>query len=344
MFQTVSSKSQQYFDEYQSYMNQNQLGNRHLTQADEQFNFSKNSQILFYKYDSLIKEDKINEGNSKRTFLIIPSFFNSPEIFFLSKEKSFINFLSKLGEIYIIKWLEIEDGKFDFNDYVKEILNILQFIKNVKHVTKPEVIGHCIGGTIALIATSLFPSIIRTLTLLTSPWDFSHLSNIVEIYINICVNENIKKLPIIPKIYIKILFFLLFPEYFKVKMDNYFNLAKDEDKKLFYEMENWLYSGTSIPNSTFFQLLEDIVIKNKLNANEWKINNKTINLNKLNISICLVGAKKDRLVPLSSVLSLQSTLKNSKIIEVDGGHINYLISSKLENFFIEYQAWLERET
>ncbi|MCZ6902295.1 MAG: hypothetical protein O7C62_06900 [Rickettsia endosymbiont of Ixodes persulcatus] len=37
-----------------------------------------------------------------KTFLIIPSIFNSSEIFFLARDKSFIENLRNYGEVYLV--------------------------------------------------------------------------------------------------------------------------------------------------------------------------------------------------------------------------------------------------
>ena len=57
------------------------------------------------------------------------------------------------------------------------------------------------------------------------------------------LDSGIENLPIIPKIHIQILFFLLFPDYFNAKLKNFFSITFDKEQELAFRIENWLMSG-----------------------------------------------------------------------------------------------------
>lgn len=59
-----------------------------------------------------VRNDIERSQDDIKTFLIIPSIFNSPEIFFLARDKSFIENLRSYGEVYLIDWLEIEEPQY----------------------------------------------------------------------------------------------------------------------------------------------------------------------------------------------------------------------------------------
>ena len=86
--------------------------------------------------------------------------------------------------------------------------------------------------------------------------------------------------------------------------------------------------------------MEDIVEKNILATMQWKVNNKIINPSMFQKPVYQVIARDDKIVPLSSILSLHKMMEQSTIFEVDGGHISYLIGSKINNFFKSYKSWL----
>ncbi|GAA5252125.1 hypothetical protein KNCP2_04130 [Candidatus Rickettsia kedanie] len=94
-----------------------------------------------------------------------------------------------------------------------EVIDSLQ-IKDINFI------GHCIDGNLAIATNVLMPKFIKTLTLLTCPWDFAHFFSIRMLHRYLTLDSGIKNLPIIPKIHIQILFFLLFPNYFNTKLKN----------------------------------------------------------------------------------------------------------------------------
>ena len=60
----------------------------------------------------------------------------------------------------------------------------------------------------------------------------------------------------------------------------------------------------------------------------------------INVPTCIIYAKKDQIVPYSSIVPLQKMIKNSTIIEVEGGHAAYLISPS-SKFQQQYNNWLK---
>ncbi len=100
-----------------------------------------------------VRNDTERSQDDIKTFLIIPSIFNSPEIFFLARDKSFIENLRSYGEVYLIDWLEIEEPKYLLDDYVHKIIEVIDNLK-IKDIN---LIGHCIGGNLAIATNVLMP-------------------------------------------------------------------------------------------------------------------------------------------------------------------------------------------
>ncbi|CEO17016.1 Putative aminoacrylate hydrolase RutD [Rickettsia monacensis] len=265
-------------------------------------------------------------------FLIIPSIFNSPEIFFLARDKSFIENLRSYGEVYLIDWLEIEEPKYLLDDYVYKIIEVIDSLK-IKDIN---LIGHCIGGNLAIATNVLMPKFIKTLTLLTCPWDFSHFFYIRMLHRYLKLDSGIENLPIIPKVHIQILFFLLFPDYFNAKLKKFFSITSDKEQELAFRIENWLMSGNNISKGVYNQIIQNILDENMFINLKWKIDNFIIDPSLIHCPVYIVAAEDDQIVPKSSILPLQKLLKNSKLINVTGGHISYLINDKLDKLFKEY--------
>ena len=281
------------------------------------------------KYESLSEKDDV--------FLIVPSIFNSPEILFLSGHKNFINNLRAQGKVYLINWQETK-VQLTIEDLVQELGAIIDFIK--KTITKKiHLIGHCIGGNICIALAQNFHIGIKSLTLMNTPWDFSHFSNLKNIIESPEFKKIIKDRDLIPKIYVQIMFFLMYPAQYRKKINKYFT-SSEPTKHLFMQVEDWLQSGISIPKSLYIQIIDEFCLQNVTYNEKWIMDKSKVTLEKINIPTCIIYAKADQIVPYTSIVPLLKQIKTSTLIKVEGGHIGYLIKhqSHLEE---KYNNWLE---
>lgn len=295
---------------------------------------------VFY-VDKYLRIDKF-AGKEKSTeiFLIIPSIFNSTKIFFINSAESFIQRLQNLGDIYLINWLDNKEITFSFNDYIRQI-NIVINILNVEVKQKVSLIGHCIGGNMALAAAHLNTGLIKNLMLMTTPWEFSHFKMVLSLSKIVAPLSLLRNLDFVPKIYSQILFCILFGDQLKHKIDKYNGLTDKSAQALFLQIEKWLLSGESIPKKAYIELME-MIDNNIFNQNQWFIGRKLIDISLLKVPVYQIAASEDRLVPLSSILPLHQKLADATLKEVKGGHISFLISDKLNILFKDYSKWLQR--
>ncbi|WP_218460438.1 alpha/beta fold hydrolase [Rickettsia sp. TH2014] len=344
-----NDKYQEYFDLYNNYIRTHNLGNKYL-ESGKIVRQTEHYRVLYYsvsscglstgssnkKYKKLdlsrFMLDSVDKPQDDNTFLITPSIFNSPEIFFLARDKNFIENLRSHGEVYLIDWLEIEEPKYLLDDYVHKIIEVIDSLK-IKDIN---LIGHCIGGNLVTATKIIVPKKVKTLTLLTCPWDFSHFFYIRMLHKYLKLDSYIENLAMIPKIHIQILFFLLFPDYFNAKLKKFFSITCDKEQELAFRIENWLMSGNNISKGVYNQIMQNILDENTFINLKWKIDNFIIDPSLIDCPVYIVAAEGDQIVPKSSILPLQKLLKNSKLIEVKGGHISYLINDKLGELLKEY--------
>ncbi|XVN42393.1 MAG: hypothetical protein RCG15_07195 [Candidatus Rickettsia vulgarisii] len=324
--QYQQDKYQKYFDEYNDYSTKHSLGNNYLLLGKEIFSTSC-YKIFHYK-------ENFNISN-KRVFLIAPSIFNSPEILFLSKSQSFIDNLRQYGEVFLIDWLELSLSDYKLEDYANKVVEIILELEK-RNIIQLDLIGHCIGGNLAIAASVILPDTIKTLTLLSTPWDFSHFSISRNIYQYFCLDKQVQDLPMIPKLHIQILFFLLFPEHFSQKIDIFFTKTSPEEKDLYFRIENWLLSGFALSKATYQQIMDDVINNNLFAKNLWKVDNITIDPSLITKPTYQIMAGGDRIVPESSILPLHRLLKKSTLFKVAGGHISYLINNNISSLFEKY--------
>lgn len=318
----LQDKYQRYFQEYNDYSSKCLLGNHYLKLGQK---VAKTSycQVLYYQG---FKE------NNKRNFLVIPSIFNSPEILLLSNSKSFIDNLRQYGDVFLVDWFELNEANYLLEDYVIRIIEIIEKLKQ-KNISTIDLIGHCIGGNLAIAAAVILPASINTITLLSTAWDFSHFSLPYAIYQSLGWDRHVQNLPMIPKLYIQMLFFLLFPNQFNDKLDKFFAIQSAEEKDLAFRIENWLLSGLALPKGTYEQIMNDIIRDNMLVQLQWKVNNIIIDPSLIMKPVYQIAANNDKIVPKSSILALHKLLKKPTLFEVEGGHISYLINNNISSLF-----------
>lgn len=297
---------------------------------------SYNSDICnLWIFESDVKSTTANE--STKSFVVIPSLFNSPEILFFDQQDNFIKYLKQFGNVYLVEWVSSVKS-LNLSDYTYALVEIIDFIK-INTSNNPNLIGHCIGGNIAIFA-SLISKKVHSLTMLTTPWDYSHFSAPIFLAERLRLNQAISGLETVPKIYIQMLFFMLFPENYQIKLNKYFALNTSKAKEKYLKIEKWLQSGISISTSLYEEILEMLVMRNSLVNNNFCINDTKISLEQINVPSFIVSAKQDKIAPPSSIEPLKNGLKNSTTLSVKGGHISYLINND-NNFKSKYAQWLQ---
>lgn len=267
-----------------------------------------------------VKRFKSKFIQSRNIYIVVPSLFNSSDILNFSKDSSLIEFLTNKGDTYLLDWCEV-DNQYKLDRYIDTVTRFIQWLKSVAGEQKIILLGHCIGGNIALCSALPIAHMIESIILLTTPWDFSHLKYKMQSALDSGVFDSARQLEIVPSLYIRTLFFLLFPEQFNYKLDKYFTVNNNKQLKLM-KIEHWLHSGIPLSNSLFFQIIDEIVIGNKY-IEEFA--NSQL-LQKINCSILNVVTKKDRLVPRESTMAVVSQLPRAQTLMLAGGHISYLIN------------------
>lgn len=270
--------------------------------------------------------------NSHKTFLIIPSIFNSPDILNIGRPDDIITNLRSLGNVFLIDWKEIKNPNSTLTNYIDSSCNLLSELSSDRKI---DLLGHCLGGNIALAINILKPELIRSLILLSTPWDFSFLSEFRELHKKLLLDSAVKDLDYIPAIYFQILFFLMNQYSFREKINYYINNKNKFNIDDFFTIEKWQFSGQDLPRSLYIELMDDIIGGNIMFNNMWKIDGNIIDPSIIANEVLIITGKKDRLVPSCSSTPLANIIQQSRKFEYNTGHIGYLIGSQKEHFMLD---------
>jgi polyhydroxyalkanoate synthase len=326
MFSFCNNQHKVYQEDYNRYVYIDQKLENHRLKSDKCEYNSHICNLWLFK----------SKQETKESFVVVPSLFNSPEILFFNQEQSYIDYLTSFGDVYLLEWKEAA-GKLHLIDYAKSVEEVIKFAceQGAKNIN---LVGHCIGGNIAIFSTFIANNI-ASLTLLTTPWDYSHFTGALVLSETLEIRKVINGMASVPKIYVQMMFFMMFPNHYQAKIAKYFALDSALAREKYLRIEHWLASGIDIPASLYNEILDEIIIKNTLMKKDFYINNHQVSLDQIKVPTCIISAKDDQIAPPKSMLPLQKGIKQSKIIKVDGGHIGYLINDD-QRFKEEYRGWL----
>ncbi|PIZ33080.1 MAG: hypothetical protein COY39_03970 [Alphaproteobacteria bacterium CG_4_10_14_0_8_um_filter_37_21] len=268
----------------------------------------------------------------KEPLLISPPWINKYYILDINKEQSFIQYCLKEGiDVFIISWksatyIDIDIG---LEDYI-----IKGVEKSVSIINKPlHLLGFCVGGLAALIASIRNNHTqIKSLSLLATPVDFSHLHQMKQFITNENFSLYVDK--IMSKGYqsgddLFKMFCLLKSEslIFKNMVDQYYLNKEPIENDILY----WNMDSINIPAKLHLEYLEKFLLKNQLIQGQYSIEQKKININNLTLPTFVVATEKDHIVPPASALALRTNGNNVEYILGGSGHIAGIINPPTQN-------------
>lgn len=297
---------------------------RYVSSIDEHRDIIPDNKVSFDYKDKLFDVSFFQGAKygSNRLYLVVPSCFNSSSILDFSNDSSIIESLRLKGDVYLLNWLQVDNqGKLE--TYINSVTNFVNYLYSFADKSKVSLVGHCIGGNIALCSAGSVVDKIDSITLLTTPWSFSHIKDRVRLAVNSGIFDPVRNLDMIPELYVRLLFFLLFPGHFSQKLARYSSIVAEEKIKLI-KIEHWLHSGISLSNSLFFQIIDDIVLGDYFSIDKLQ----KFGLQKITCPVLNVCTNKDRLAPEASSKIILTQLSQVSSLILPGGHISYLINGQ----------------
>ncbi len=300
--------------------------------ANKVIDFDYSSRVLVFDSTALSETDRI--------FLVSPSIFNSPDILLISSPDDLITNLRMFGKVYMVEWKEVTRQDHTLDNYAISLSKILLQIQQ-HHNKNIDIIGHCIGGNIAIAANILAKHQANSITLLSTPWDFSFLKAPKKIYDELDLEKTIESIETVPALYFQILFFLMNPSSFEQKIGYYKHKASNMNIEKFFAVERWQSSGIDLPKALYKQLMNSFIDKNIMLNNEWKIDGVTIDPSLINSPTLLIIGTKDNIVPPESSNALPILKPHITKFSYDTGHIGYLVGSQKKKFILELNSWIK---
>ncbi|MFN3696761.1 MAG: alpha/beta fold hydrolase [Pseudobdellovibrio sp.] len=275
-----------------------------------------------------------------RPIFIIPSMISHYYILDLQEDKSLINYLNQNGhDVYVLNWgLPTTDDQFmDFNSLL--LNRIPYFIEQVLKHSKQEdlnLMGHCLGGTIAAMYASLNKKEIKSLFLLTAPLDFSINSKLSEWINTGTVNYKmlIDSFGNIPWPVLHSSFLMLKPLSQYSRLKKYFQTKMtDEQKRNYWSLELWSHDSVAFRGGCYMNLIYDLYMKNSFSRGTFQLSNyEFADLNNIKTPTLLIASDSDHIVPLESAFLNSNYLRHAQVTryQYSGGHVSCLVHKKTQ--------------
>jgi len=267
----------------------------------------------------------------KMPMLFVPSLINRWYILDLTEETSFVNYFNKFFRCYMIDWgyPGVESGHLPFSNFYHKYINrALNFLRRETGFEKVNMLGYCIGGTMAYIYSCLEPERINKLILLASPINFEN-AGISSLYAkDFPAEEFVNSMDYMPGTTIASFFGNIQPLGLLKKTQMFHQKYKDPKfKKLFVAMERWVADdGVNFPANAYREFLTHLYKENRLFTNKLATHEEiTVNPAKRGAECLVLNATMDHIVPLHCTNLPPADNAKREVLTFNTGHVGITV-------------------
>ncbi len=291
-----------------------------------------------------------SEGKKGYPLFIIPSLVNRYYILDLMRENSFLRWLTKEGWApYVMDWGQpgVAENDFGLEEYIIQYLQPALKKIAVQSDQKPIVVGYCMGGTLATALTVLSQSMIRSLVLIASPWDFHEGEDERAVQQGAwlqCILPSVQAIGHLPSEVLQGLFASLDPTLSLRKFSGFRSLDDNtEQARTFISLEDWLNDGVPLTQKVAKDCLQGWYGENLTEKGLWSIAGEAITLDRVQLPTLSVVSENDRIVPKASSLAAAELIANSTVLSTSLGHIGMMVSRGAQlKSWIPVSGWMKQ--
>ncbi len=281
---------------------------------------------------------------------------NRPYIADLQPDRSVIRQLLARGfEVYLIDWgtPSAADRSLTLSDYIDGLMkNCADVIVRSAHTPTVNLVGYCMGGTMAAIFTARYPELVNTLTLMTAPIDFGvgGEQSLVQFWSNpeyFDVDALVDAFGNCPAEFLQYSFQMMKPVQNYVGKYLTFFEKMDDDKFIenYFAMEKWTNDNIPVAGETYREFVKKLYQRNELVQGEFRLGLEAepVRLSRITCPLLVLDASADHLVPPCQCEGILPHVgsQDTKVMTIDAGHIGLAVSSKAhKQFWPAATAWI----
>ncbi len=286
----------------------------------------------------------------KAAVLLIPSLINGSSILDLTPERSFLRWLGAQGmDASLLDWGEImQDSTLKDLDGVigTRLAHALEHVAS-ENAGPVHLVGYCMGGLLALALERLHPRLVKSLTLLASPWDFTTGSQPLGERVKTGASgawSIIDSLSHLPVDWIQSLFASVDPLMAARKFSRFAELDPNgEPARIFVAVEDWLNDGLDLPAAIAKECLKGWYIDNAPARGLWRVCGKDIRAQEVSCASLVVASERDRLVPFESAAAAAQQIPRASLLRPNCGHIGMMAGENaIETVWKPVAKWMSQ--
>ena len=342
-----------------------------ISQTDETaFEIGKNvavtpGEVVFQnKVLQLIQYKPTTEKVGAIPILFVPPSINKFYIMDLQQSTSLVKFTVDQGNtLFLVSWINDQDehSQLTWDDYITDgVLKAIDVVLDITGQPKTNVLGFCIGGTIAATALAHLAARqvekVNSFTLMTSLLDFGS-TGVLDVFIDeqhVQMREQqLSKGGLMKGSELSSTFSFLRPNdlVWNYVVNNYLKGEKPMPFDLLY----WNSDSTNLPGPFFTWYLRNMYLENNLvKKNRLTVAGQKMDLSRITVPVYAMGAREDHIVPWDAAWHSAQALGGPKRFVLGAsGHIAGSInpaSKNKRNFWVNEAAasspeeWLDGAT
>jgi polyhydroxyalkanoate synthase len=280
--------------------------------------------------------EPLTETQHEVPILVVYALINRPFVLDLQPDRSVVRRLLEAGhDVYLIDWGEpsLLDASLGLYDYVERYLgNCVNVVRERSGRDAINLLGYCMGGTMATAYAALHPEAVETLGLMATGLYFDDTGGVLERWgdeAHYDPRAVAETLGLVPEEFLAAGFALMDPvaNYLTKYVHLYDRLENEDFVENFARMERWLSDGVDVPGEVYAEFLEAIYQDNRLFENELTVGGERVDVTNLDMPVLQVVGSFDSLVPKEASLTFDEVVPGDvTVVEYPRGHVGLSMS------------------
>lgn len=275
---------------------------------------------------------------SAPTVLVVPSLVNRYHVLDLDAEQSLMRWLVGQGvRPLLVDWGTPShcDIAMTISDYVTRLGLMAERAQQLTDGRKIHLLGHCLGGNLALALTAANIAAVQSLILLSTPWDFYAGDRRLGQYAASVWRDLGRVLPadgLVPAKFVQTLFAVLQP---LAVVEKFRQLAcqplSAANLRRFVLVEDWLNDGVPLTQPVCREIIEDWYGANRPGRGAWRVGGELLRPRQVTVPTLVVVAERDHIVPAAAAAVLAQQLPCARLLHLPLGHIGMIVGAQAKN-------------
>lgn len=285
---------------------------------------------------------------SAPTVLVVPSLVNRYHVLDLDAEQSLLRWFVAQGiRPLLVDWgsPSHSDGAMTVSDYVTRLGVMAERAQQLAGGGKLHLLGHCLGGNLALALTAAKIATVQSLILLSTPWDFHAGDRRLGNYAAAVWRDLGRILPsddLVPAKLVQTLFAVLQP---LAVVEKFRQLAcqppSAANLRRFVLVEDWLNDGVPLTQPVCREIIEEWYGTNRPGRGAWQVGGELLRPRRVTVPTLVVVAERDHIVPPASAAVLAQQLPCARLLHLPLGHIGMIVGAQAKDLLWRPMAdWL----